>query len=83
MKTIDVIRATPPEIGHCRHAACGAAVEWVRTVARGKRMPLDHPVHVIRSETRLVDGVRVTTVDSGASHFATCPAASLFRRPTP
>jgi hypothetical protein len=77
--TIEVIRARPPELGRCRHEQCRRPIEWVLTVAHQRRMPVDHPLLVDHVHDR-ADGVVITTIDSGASHFATCPAAKAFRR---
>ena len=79
MATIEVIRARPPELAHCRAKACRRLIEWVPTAATGRRMPVDHPLlveHVFERE----NGTLLVTIDSKCSHFATCPAAAQFRR---
>ncbi len=65
--------------GTCR--SCGAAIEWAETI-RGKRMPFDAPIVVVRSqgsplEARVVEFVDTTVTPS---HFATCPQAKDWRR---
>jgi hypothetical protein len=83
MMTIDVIRESPPALGHCRAEACGRPVEWVTTVTTGRRMPVDHPLDAVREfERDNGDGTRsrITVIDGGSSHFATCPSAKTFRR---
>lgn len=79
MALIDVMRDTPPAYARCTHAACGAAIEWVRTIPRGRVMPVNTPLVVVARIPHL-DGSEVVTIDGGASHFATCPAAAQFRR---
>jgi hypothetical protein len=79
MPTIEVIRSTPPALGRCRHQSCQRRIEWVRTITNDKGMPLDHPVTLISQHEREGGGF-VALVDSGASHFVTCPAAAAFRK---
>lgn len=76
MSSIEVIRARPPAIGVCR--GCGQRIEWVTTI-KGHRMPIDVPV-VPLDVTEHANGATITRVESGASHFATCPAADTFRK---
>lgn len=70
----------------CR--SCGAPIQWAHT-ATGGRMPLD-PEPVPHGNVRLVDGVAHVLSRGAAwdgvepryrSHFATCPNATLHRRP--
>lgn len=77
--SLEVIRMTPPELGRCRDPQCRASIEWVLTVAHGRRMPVDAPLVVERTYTRQGDGQVVTVIDGAHSHFATCPAAPRFR----
>lgn len=77
MPTIEVMRQRPPRLAHC--AGCSARVEWVTTLAKGKAMPVEHPLLVEREHERL-DGSVVTVIDGGQSHFANCPEAKLFRK---
>ena len=79
MPTIEVIRSQPPELGRCTASTCRKPIEWVVTL-KGKRMPVDHPLLVERVHER-ADKTLVTVIDSGVSHFATCPDAGRFRRP--
>jgi len=76
---IEVVRARPPELAKCKGKGCTKTIEWVRTVPAGRLMPLTHPVLVEQVFERR-DGTIVTVVDASASHFATCPAASTFRK---
>jgi hypothetical protein len=75
---IDVVRATPPELRRCRARECARLIEWV-TTTNGKRMPIDAPL-VVESVHERLDGATLTTIDTKYSHFATCPAASQFRK---
>ena len=75
---IDVIRSTPPTLGRCRAAACKREIEWVQTV-KGKRLPVDHPLRVVREFARL-DGTLLTVIDTARVHWATCGDADQFRR---
>lgn len=79
MTTIEVIRARPPELSRCRASSCARAIEWVRTVATGKRMPVDHPLLVVSVRDR-AHQPPITVIESSTSHFATCPAAKQFRK---
>ena len=79
MPTIEVIRSSPPDLGVCKHPQCRRRIEWVRTIARDKRMPLDSPVIVLDQHEREAGGF-VSVIDTRTSHFATCPAAVAFRR---
>lgn len=77
---IGVIRHRPPELGRCRADTCRREVEWV-TTEKGRRMPIDHPLRVLRTHERL-DGQLVVIVDAAQSHFATCPEAPRFSKRT-
>ena len=81
MAEITIIRLSPPSYAICRAPACQRRIEWVRTEA-GRLMPVDVPLTVLRSVPRL-DGITVSVIDGGQSHFATCPGAARFRRPRP
>jgi hypothetical protein len=76
-----------PQLGNCR--SCGAELIWVRTAATGTLMPLDAKpaedgntvikdgvAHVLKGDLfeEFLDGPK------HKSHFATCPAASAWRR---
>jgi hypothetical protein len=76
--TIEVVRERPPRIGRCRHASCHARIEWVRTVAHDRMMPVTHPLTVEREFAR-EHGPTITVIDAGQSHFATCPASADCR----
>jgi hypothetical protein len=76
---IDVIRATPPELSTCRDPDCRARIEWVRTAYKGRRMPITHPLVVLRVHERL-DGQVISVIASEQSHFSSCVAAKRFRR---
>lgn len=76
--SIDVIRELPIKWGYCR--ACMARIEWVTTVAKRKRMPIDWPL-VPLDTFEGPRGEQITTVDTKQSHFATCPYADEFRTP--
>src|SRR5262245_39273779 len=78
VRTIEVIRLHPPELGTCRAPDCHRAIEWVVTM-KGRRMPVDHPLRVEREHLR-DDGTLITIIESASSHFVTCPAASTFQR---
>lgn len=78
--TLDVIRATPPDIGRCRAKDCGRLIEWVRVAATGKILPVNHPLIVTDARERL-DGVLLTTIEASRTHWVTCPAAASVKRP--
>ncbi len=65
--------------GRCR--SCGAPLTWAKTL-RGKNMPFDGQIVVLRTEgnplkDRLVDYV---DTDVTKTHFETCPQANDWRR---
>jgi hypothetical protein len=73
-----------PQTVPCK--ACGAPMIWVRT-AKGKMMPLDAEPTPDGTWGIGEDGVAYHQEPSDLfagmlrkSHYATCPAASLFRR---
>jgi len=64
----------------CR--SCGAPIVWVET-ARGKQMPVDPPLEILRSEAPLLgSGPTLEYFDTRhtPSHFQTCPQASAWRK---
>ena len=73
---LHVCRERPPALARCR--GCGAAIEWVAT-NRGRRMPIDQPLRVLRTH-EANDGRLWVVIDSAQSHFATCPEAATFKR---
>lgn len=64
--------------GTCR--SCGAPIEWAETL-RGKRMPFDAPILVLRTQGSVLEerGV-VEFVDGDRNHFVTCPQAKQWSR---
>lgn len=75
---IDVVRQDPPDIRPCRGVHCGAQIEWVRTT-KNRRMPVTHPLRVVRETPVVGDSIVWITIDAAQSHFATCPDAPSFK----
>lgn len=78
---------TPPRVkllagslGRSACRDCGALIEWRETPA-GKRMPLNADVVPVLTEhdtsRRLIE-----IFDSSDTHWATCPGAARFKRPS-
>jgi hypothetical protein len=74
---VEVLRTNPVKWGYCR--ACHARIEWVTTVAKHKRLPVDWPLIALDVHERN-DGTRVVAIDVKQSHFVTCPNADQFRK---
>jgi hypothetical protein len=75
------VRLDDPRIpGTCR--SCGAPIEWGTLRKSGKRMPFNAivPVRTFADDDRRVVVVVDSTVST--SHFATCPQAHAWRRPS-
>ena len=68
---LSVIRASPPAYGTCRAPTCKAPIEWVTTVGKGAKIPIDLPISIDRVYERH-DGTFVTVIDQGAVHWTTC-----------
>lgn len=82
MALIEVIRERPPAYAHCKGEGCGKLIEWVTTVATGRRMPVTAPLRVERVHER-EDGRMVTVLEGEQAHFNTCPGANAFRKSRP
>ena len=65
--------------GECR--SCHARITWAETL-KGKRMPFDGELVIVRMEGNPIDGrvVEYLDTDITPSHFATCPDAQKWRR---
>ena len=65
--------------GRCR--SCGAPLTWATTV-KGKNMPFDGQIVVMRTEGDLLRDRLIDYVDTDVSavHWQTCPHASDWRR---
>lgn len=69
---------TPEEIAHPKACkSCGASIVFAKTKA-DKLAPLNAGFKILR--TQQVGGVELAEVESGASHFSTCPQKQQFRR---
>jgi hypothetical protein len=73
---IEILRSALPQLGRCR--GCEAPIEWAET-PKGHRMPVDHPLRVVRTYARL-DGTVVTVIESASTHWASCPQSAAFHR---
>lgn len=62
----------------CKHASCGRILVFAENTKTAKWMPFDAPLQPV--EVTSQDGRTVWRVDLARNHFATCPAASSFRR---
>jgi hypothetical protein len=80
MRKLHVVRMDPRELGTCHAPGCERRIEWVKTVAGEKWMPINHPLTVVATYARQADLPLVTVIDAATNHFKTCPAA-LRRRP--
>lgn len=65
--------------GTCR--SCKAPITWARTI-RGKAIPFDGDIVVVRTEGSPLTGSVVEYVDTDVTptHFQTCPQASDWRK---
>ncbi len=65
--------------GACR--SCHAPITWATTI-RGKHMPFDGEIVVVRTEGSPLTGTVVEYVDTDItpSHFQSCPNAADWRR---
>lgn len=70
-ESLSVIRSSPPAYGTCRVETCKAAIEWVTTVGKGAKIPIDLPLDISRVYERQ-DGTFVTVIDHRAVHWTTC-----------
>ena len=70
-QSLSVIRSSPPAYGTCRVETCKAAIEWVTTISKGAKIPVDLPLDISRGYERQ-DGTKVTVIDQGAVHWTTC-----------
>ena len=73
-ESLSVIRSSPPAYGTCREPTCKAPIEWVTTVGKGAKIPINLPLDISRVYERH-DGSFVTVIDHGAVHWTTCPAS--------
>jgi hypothetical protein len=70
-ESLSVIRSSPPAYGVCRAETCRAKIEWVTTVAKGAKIPVNLPLDISRVYERQ-DGSFVTVIDQSAVHWTTC-----------
>lgn len=77
VKTIPVMRSTPPALATCNAASCRRPIEWVTTLYGKRRMPVDSPLIVVDAVER--DGGLIVWIESRQSHFVSCPEALAFR----
>ena len=79
-KHIDIYADTR---GPAKCKGCGRAIEWATIVASGKKMCFDGAIVALSGYPHKVSGRRVESVDLATNHWATCPAAALFKRKKP
>jgi hypothetical protein len=79
MKTIQIFADTRGR-ARCSASTCHADIEWATIVASGKRMCFDAPM--VALSTHHDPGTRrlVEVVDLDTNHWASCPAATQFKR---
>ena len=70
-ESLSVIRSSPPAYGVCNKPLCKAPIEWVTTVGKGAKIPIDLPIAIDRVYERQ-DGTFVTVIDQKAVHWTTC-----------
>lgn len=75
LKTIEIFARSR---GRAACRGCRATIEWAEIVATGRRMCFDEVVVLSTHED--LAGRAVEVVDLTKNHWATCPAASQFKR---
>ena len=65
---------------HANCRGCDAPIVFAEIVKSGKRMPFDLPLVALQTRHEEATHRLIETVDLGESHFASCKAASQFRR---
>jgi hypothetical protein len=77
MRKLHVVRMDPPELGTCHAPGCERRIEWVKTVAGDKWLPVNAPLTALATYARQDDLPRVTVIDAATNHFTTCVAAAV------